>query len=257
MKSIFFALLVSLTSGVHAAIQTRTVDYKEGSTVLEGTVVYDDAIAGKRPGVVVVHDWMGPSDFSRGRAVALAKLGYIALAADIYGKSVRPKDMKEAAGAVEKYKNDRPLMRARARAALDMLLVQPQTDPKRVAAMGYCFGGMTSLELARSGAPLLGVVSFHGGLNTPSPQDAAQIKCKVLALHGAADPLVPPQEVAAFEKEMDAGHVDWTLVKYSGAVHAFAVPGAGNDPSKGYAYNAVADRRSWQAMQDFFAEIFK
>ena len=154
------------------------------------------------------------------------------------------------------YKGDRPLLRARAQAALTELLKQPQTDPTRVAAIGYCFGGTTVLELARSGAPLTGVVSFHGGLDTPTPQDAKNIKAKVLALHGADDPFVPPMQVSGFEKEMTEGKVDWQLVKYSGAVHAFAIPSAGNDNSKGAAYNATADRRSWQAMKDFFGEIF-
>jgi dienelactone hydrolase len=257
MKSFILGVLLMLTSFAQAAIQTKPIEYKQGDAVLDGTLIYDDAIPGKRPGVVVIHDWMGPGAFVYGRAAELAKLGYTAFVADIYGKGVRPKDSQEASALAGKFKNDRPEMRARARAALDILAVQPQTDPLRVAAIGYCFGGTTALEMARAGAPLAGVVSFHGGLSTPTPQDAKKIKAKVLVLHGAADPHVPPAEVAAFEKEMDDGKVDWTLVKYSGAVHAFAVPGAGNDPSKGAAYNAAADRRSWQAMKDFFVEIFK
>jgi dienelactone hydrolase len=248
---------IFLFAGVaHADLKGKTVEYKEGKTVLEGYVVYDDAIQGKRPGVVVVHDWMGISPFTRERADQLAKMGYIALAADIYGRGVQPKDMKEASALATLYKGNRPLLRARGKAALDTLLAQPQTDPARVAAMGYCFGGTTALELARSGAPLIGVVTFHGGLDTPTPQDAKNIKGKVLALHGADDPFVTPVQVAAFEKEMTDAHVDWQLVKYSGAVHAFAVPTAGNDNSKGAAYNERAARRAWKAMQDFFAEIF-
>jgi dienelactone hydrolase len=199
---------------------------------------------------------MGMSPFARDRADALAKLGYIALAADVYGKGIRPKDANEAMTLVKTYKSDRPLLRARAKAALDALLAQSQTDASRVAAIGYCFGGTTVLELARSGAPLAGVVSFHGSLDTPTPEDAKNIKAKVLVLHGADDPHVPPDQLAAFEKEMTDAKVDWQLVKYSGAVHAFAVPTAGNDPSKGIAYNERAARRAWQAMKDFFAEIF-
>jgi len=247
-----------LIAGVaQAELRGKTIEYKEGKTTLEGYVVYDDAIQGKRPGVIVVPDWMGMSPFARDRAEELAKLGYIALAADIYGKNVRPKDAGEAMALVKIYKSDRKLMRARAQAALDTLLAQPQTNPARVAAIGYCFGGTTVLELARSGAPLAGVVSFHGGLDTPNPEDAKNIKGRVLALHGADDPYVPPVQVEAFEKEMTDAKVDWQLVKYSGAVHAFAVPSAGNDNSKGAAYNERAARRSWQAMKDFFNEIFK
>jgi dienelactone hydrolase len=250
-------LALIFVSGIaHAALVGKTIDYKEGKTVLEGYLVYDDAVQGKRPGVIVVPDWMGMSPFAQDRAEQLAKMGYIAIAADIYGKGIRPKDAKEAMQQVALYKGNRPLMRARAKAALDTLVAQSQTDASRVAAIGYCFGGTTVLELARSGAPLVGVVSFHGGLDTPTPEDAKNIKGKVLILHGADDPHVPPDQVAAFEKEMNDAKVDWQLVKYSGAVHAFAVPTAGNDPSKGVAYNPSAARRSWQAMKDFFAEIF-
>ena len=137
------------------------------------------------------------------------------------------------------------------------LKTQAEVDPKRVAAIGYCYGGTSVLELARSGADILGVVSFHGGLSSASPDDAKNIKCKVLVLHGADDPNVPAEEVASFEKEMTGAKVDWQLVKYSGAVHAFTNPAAGDDPSRGVAYNERADKRSWVAMRDFFAEIFK
>lgn len=239
-----------------AQLRSKTIDYKEGNTALQGYLVYDDAIQGKRPAIVVVHDWMGMTDFVRGRADGLAKMGYIALAADIYGKESQPKNANEAKAQSSKYKNDRLLLRARVKAALDTLLAQPQTDPKRVAAIGFCFGGTTALELARSGAPIAGVVTFHGGLDTPTPQDARNIKAKILVLHGADDPFVTPAIVAGFEKEMTDAHVDWQLIKYSGAVHAFTIPSAGNDNSKGVAYNASADRRSLQAMKDFFAEIF-
>jgi dienelactone hydrolase len=187
----------------------------------------------------------------------LAQLGYVAFAADIYGKGTRPKDAQQAGVLATHYKNHRVALRARARAALNTLLAQPQTALTQTAAIGFCFGGTTALELARMGAPLLGVVSFHGGLDTPTPADAKKIKAKILVLHGADDPNVPPEQVAAFEKEMRDGGVDWQLVKYGGAVHSFTIPSAGNDNSKGAAYNPSADRRSHQAMIDFFNEIFK
>jgi dienelactone hydrolase len=232
------------------------LQYRDGNTVLEGYLSYDPHVAGPRPGVIVVHDWMGPSDFSRHEADELARLGYVALAADIYGQGVRPTNTKEASEQAAYYKSHRDIMRRRARAALKLLRRQPQTDPSRLGAIGFCFGGTTVLELARSGAPLAGVVSFHGGLDTPHPEDARKIRGKVLALHGADDPFVTPEQVAAFETEMRDAHVDWQLVKYGGAVHAFAVPTAGTDNSKGAAYNEKAARRSWQAMRDFFAEVF-
>jgi dienelactone hydrolase len=247
------ALLSALPA--RAAIKTEVVEYKQGDTVLEGFLAYDDAAKDKRPGVVVVHDWMGLSDNTRKRARELAELGYVAFAADIYGKGVRPKDGKEADALAGKYKGDRVLLRARAQAALDTLKKNAHVDAAKVAATGYCFGGTTALELARSGAPLVGVVSFHGGLETSMPADAKTLKAKVLALHGAEDPYVPAKEVEAFEGEMRAAKADWQLVKYSGAVHAFTIVEAGNDPSKGAAYNALADKRSFEAAKDFLAEV--
>jgi dienelactone hydrolase len=258
MKSLTLAVFcLCLASGAQAALQGKTVVYKDGGTELEGYLVYDDAVQGKRPAVLVFHDWMGPSEFTTHRADELAKMGYVALSADVYGKGVRPKDAKEASSLVSKYKADRPLMRSRGRAALDVLASDAHADRARVAAIGFCFGGTEALELARAGAPLEGVVSFHGGLDTPHPEDAQQIRGKILALHGADDPFVTSEQVAGFEKEMRDAHVDWQLVKYGNAVHAFTIPTAGNDNSKGVAYNAKADKRSLQAMKDFFNEIFK
>ncbi|MBK9090871.1 MAG: dienelactone hydrolase family protein [Holophagales bacterium] len=240
-----------------AAVKTEVVEYKDGDQVCEGFLAYDDAAKGKRPGVVVVHDWMGVGDETRRRVKQLAELGYVALAADVYGKGIRPKDAKEAGALAGKYKGDLPALRARVRAAFDTLSKNPRVDASKVLAIGYCFGGTTAIELARSGAPLAGVVSFHGGLGTKDPADAKNVRCPILALHGAADPFVPPAEVAAFQKEMTDAKVDWQMVFYADAVHAFTNPGAGNDPSKGAAYNERADRRSWEAMKAFFAEATK
>jgi dienelactone hydrolase len=254
------ALLVAsavVATAAHAGIRGEKVEYKQGETVLEGYVARDDAVQAKRPGVLVVHDWMGVSPFVVSKCEQLAKLGYVAFAADIYGKGVRPSNAQEAGQLAGKYKGDRSLLRARAAAGLDALRRNPGVDPKKVAAIGFCFGGTTVIELARSGADVAGVVSFHGGLDSPSPADGKNIKARVLALHGADDPFVPAADLAAFEDELRKAGVDWQLVKYGGAVHAFTNPAAGNDNSKGAAYNERADRRSWAAMQAFFAEIFK
>jgi dienelactone hydrolase len=239
---------------VHAEIRTETVEYKDGDTVLEGYIAYDAKLAAKRPGILVVPDWLGVGPNVKKTAEKLAAMGYTALAADIYGKGIRP-DQKTAGQVAGKWKSDRPALRKRARAGLDFLAKHKTVDPKRLAVTGYCFGGTAALELARSGAPLKGIVTFHGGLETPTPADAKNIKGKVLALHGADDPFVTPAEVAGFEKEMRDGKVDWELVKYSNAVHSFTIPDAGNDNSKGAAYNAEADKRSWEAMKDFLKEV--
>ena len=251
------SLLFFLTINADAAVKTALVEYTQGNVVLEGYLAWDDSSTAQRPGVLIVHEWTGINDHMRQRAEMLAKLGYVAFAADIYGKGIRPAAQPEAAKTAGIYKNDRPLMRARAAAGLAELRRHKLTDPARVAAIGYCFGGTTVLELARSGADVNGVISFHGGLSTPTPQDARNIRGKVLALHGADDPFVKPDEVAAFQDEMRKGGVDWQFISYSKAVHSFTNKAAGNDNSKGAAYNEKADLRSWEAMKQFFAEIFR
>ena len=256
-KLILATLALACAGTVRAGIRTEIAEYKQGDTTLEGFVAYDDAISGKRPGVLVVHQWLGLTDYEKHRAEMLAQLGYVAFCADIYGKGVRPKDTKEAGALAGKYKGDRQLLRARVNAGLDALRQQPLVDTNRIAAIGYCFGGTTVLELARSGADIAGVVSFHGGLDAPDPTDGKNIKCKVLVCHGADDPFSSPQDIAAFENEMRQGGVDWELIKYGGAVHSFTQPMAGNDNSRGAAYNAEADKRSWIAMQDFFKEVLQ
>jgi len=248
--------LLMVSTAFAYGILTQTIDYKHKDTVLEGYLAVPDGIEGKVPGVLVVHDWYGLKDPYKEIANRLARLGYVALAADIYGKDIRPADSRQASAEATKYLSDRNLLRERVIAAFEELKKQPNVDPDRLGAIGYCFGGTTVLELARSGAQVAGVVSFHGGLSTPTPGDAKQIKAKVLALHGADDPLVKPEEVAAFEEEMRQGGVDWQLVIYGDAVHSFTQPQAGTDKSKGVAYNEKADKRSWEAMKAFFQEIF-
>ncbi len=251
------ALLLSITPTLHAAVQTKVIEYKQGDQVLEGYLAWDDAASGPRPGVLVVHEWTGLGEYVKMRARKLAEMGYVAFAADIYGKGIRPATPQDAGAQAGMYKKNPKLMRDRVNAAFDVLRNQPQCDPTRVAAIGYCFGGTCVLELARSGAEVAGVVSFHGGLATASPADAKNIRGKVLVLHGGDDPHVPPKEVQAFEDEMRSAGVDWQVVVYGGAVHAFTNPASGNDKSRGAAYNATADRRSWEAMKAFFGEIFK
>jgi dienelactone hydrolase len=258
MRRLFLILtLLCLAATAEAAVKARVVEYKQGDTVLEGYLAWDDAKTAQRPGILIVHEWTGINDHMKQRAEMLARLGYVAFAADIYGKGIRPAGQPEAGQTAGIYKNDRPLMRARARAGLETLRKQKFVDQQRIAAIGYCFGGTTVLELARDGADLKGVVSFHGGLSTPTPQDAGNIKGRVLAQHGADDPFVKADEVAAFQDEMRKGKVDWQFTSYGNAVHSFTNKAAGTDNSKGAAYNEKADKRSWEAMKIFFAEIFK
>jgi dienelactone hydrolase len=248
-----FATVFFLASFARAEIVTKSIDYTQGDAQLRGYLAYDDAIQGKRPGVLIVHEWWGLNDYAKQRARQVAELGYVAFALDMYGKDVIAKDREEAARKSNEFKG-KPIIRERARAGYEVIAKQAQVDPKRIAVMGYCFGGTTALELAYSGAELIGVVSFHGGLVPPKPGD--KFDAKILALHGADDPFVPAEAVTAFEQGMRTSGADWQLVAYGGAVHTFTNPKAGSDSSTGSAYNEKADRRSWQAMQDFFKEIF-
>lgn len=252
-----FGVLSAGTLAVAAPnIKTESIQYKQGDQVLEGYLAYDASRKGKLPGVLVVHEWMGLDDYAKSRARELAAQGYVAFAADIYGKGVVVKDLKQAAELAGKYKSDRPLLRERIRAAYDVLAKDQHVNPDQIAAIGFCFGGTTVLELARSGAPVKGVVSFHGGLDSPTPQDAKNIKAKILVLHGAIDPFVKPAEVAGFQKEMDDAKVDYQLISYANAVHKFSNPEAGSNVASGAAYNPVVEKRSFAAMGQFFQELF-
>lgn len=255
MKAFFLSLFAACSAS--AALVETTVEYEHDGVVLEGFHVHDDAVEGRRPAVLVIHQWTGLTDYEKRRSRMLAELGYNVLAADIYGKGIRP--APPAAGQeAGKYKGNRELFRGRLLAAFATLKADERTDASKIAAIGYCFGGTGALELARSGAELAGVVSFHGGLDAADGLAAPKngVKAKVLVCHGAIDPHVPPAQVQAFEKEMTDAGVDWQLVSYGGAVHSFTQKMAGNDPSKGSAYDEKADLRSWEAMRTFFAEIF-
>lgn len=259
MKAFFIsALLIGVISmNVEAKIIMDKVEYKSGEETFEAVVAYDSAIKGKKPGVVVFPNWMGITAETESKITELAKLGYVAMAGDIYGKDKKPKDKKEAGALATKYKNDRKLLRERVTLALNELTKYPKVDSKKMLAAGYCFGGTAALELGRAGADVLGIVSFHGGLSNPTPGDAKNIKGQVAVFHGALDPNVPAAEVAQFQKEMDEAKVTYQLSAYSGTVHSFTEKAAGDDISKGQAYNELADRRSWEAMKDFFAELTK
>jgi len=251
---LFIALLFALP--VEAKIHTEAITYKDGKRTLEGFLAYDDQIVKARPGVLVVHEWMGLDDFVKKRTEQLAELGYVGFAVDMYGKGIRPKTKQEASQLATYYKDNRNMMRSRIRAAFDTLNKNSHVDPGKLAVMGYCFGGTVALELARSGAPLEGTVSFHGELSTPEPKDAKNIKGKVLILHGGSDPFVGPAEVNGFVDEMNAANVNWTMVSYGPALHAFSNPESGNDKKSGSAYNAEADHAAWDTMKRFFTEIF-
>jgi len=230
--------------------------YQDGAVRLAGYVARPEMVKGTVPGVLIIHQWMGVTGHERMEADRLAALGYVAVAADIYGEGVRPRDSKEAAAQAGIYKGDRALYRRRIRAGLEALKAQAGVDPGRLAVIGFCFGGTGALEAARAGMPVLGVVSFHGGLDAVPDPEARAITAKVLVCHGADDPNVPPKDVAAFHEEMRKAKADYTFIAYGGAVHAFTQKEAGNDPSKGVAYQEAAARRSWQHMRDFFAEMF-
>jgi len=256
LKTLVAATVTTLVAAnAHAALVKKMVDYKDGSTKLQGYLVYDDAAPkGARPGVLVVHNWMGLTDETKSKADAIAGLGYVAFAADIYGVDVHPKNTDEAGQLAGSYKNDRAKLRKRVMAGLKALEKQKDVDSKRLAAIGYCFGGTTALELGRAGAPVKSIATFHAGLDSPKPADGKNIKAHVLVLHGADDPFNKPEDVKAFQEEMRSNKIDWQMIEYGGAVHSFTEKGAGNDNSKGAAYNEAADHRSWQAMQDFFKE---
>jgi dienelactone hydrolase len=250
-------LLLAFCAEGYGAVRGERIQYKHGETVLEGYIAWDDAIQGKRPGVLVVHEWWGRTRYAEQRAEQLAGLGYVGFAVDMYGKGITTDDPKRAGELSGQFKKDPVLLRARIGQALDVLKKDPRVDGNRIAAIGYCFGGTTALELARSGAPVLGVVSFHGGLETARPEDARNIKGRVLVLAGGDDPFVPPAQVNAFEDEMRKAGADWQVTLYGGAMHSFTNPVADRYHLNGASYNEKADKRSWEAMKTFLADLFK
>jgi dienelactone hydrolase len=234
---------------------TKNIEYTDGDAVLQAFVAYDDKSTAKRPAVIVAHDWSGRNDFAQDKARKLAELGYVGFALDMFGKGISGSTKEEKSKLIQPFVEDRTKLQKRILAALNTLKTLEQVDTSKIAAIGFCFGGMCVLDLARSGADIRGVVSFHGLLFPAEGVAKAPIKAKVLALHGYEDPLAPPDQVSVFEKEMTQAKADWQLHMYGGTLNAFTNPAA-NDPGFGTMYNAVADKRSWLEMRNFFDEIF-
>jgi dienelactone hydrolase len=261
MQSIRLALLMLLTTwlSTHAGVKHKEVAYTAGEVTMKGYLAYDDAIKGRRPGVLVVHEWWGHNEYARKRANMLAELGYVALAVDMYGdgkQAAHPDDAGKFAGAVMQNTEG---AKARFMAAMDLLKKNPHTDPTRLAAIGYCFGGAVVLHMARFGVDLKGVVSFHGNYATQTPAPAGKVKAKVLVCHGEDDVFIKQEQIDALKKEMADAKVDFQFIAYPGAKHSFTNPDA-DQYAKQFnlplAYNADADKKSWEDMQTFFKKIF-
>ncbi len=236
-------------------MRAESLEYRDGDVTLKGFVALDDQSNHKRPGILVMPEAFGLGKQAKDRALRLASLGYAALAGDPYGNGLEVSDLQEAIKHAGAIREDNTKFRQRIRAGLDALTALPQVDTDRLVVMGYCMGGSCSLEMARDGAPLKGVVSFHGALETQSPAEPGKVQAKVLVCHGADDPFVPVEHVTAFEEEMTKAGVDWQVISYGGTVHSFTNPEA-DGSIEGICYNKQADERSWQAMQAFFDEIF-
>jgi len=237
------------------AIQTRSIEYKDGDVLLEGYLAWDDTIGDQRPGVLIAHAWAGRSEFEEGKAERLAELGYAGFAIDLYGKGVRGSNAEENGALMQPLLDDRATLQRRMKLALEQVRKQEVVDPSRVAAMGFCFGGLSVLDLARTGADLAGVASFHGLFNAPGNTGGNKISAKVLVMHGWDDPMATPDQVLSLANELNEMGADWQIHGYGNTMHAFTNPAA-NDPGFGTVYNALADHRSWQSLQLFLAEIF-
>lgn len=236
---------------------TQTVTYTDAGTTLKGFLAYDEKQTGKRPGILVMPEAFGLGKNAKGRAQRLAdELGYVALGGDPFGDGKEFTDLQEAIKVAGALMADPAKFRARARAGIDKLASLPQVDSSRLAAIGYCMGGTFALELARDGAPLRGVVSFHGGLQTQRPAAPGQIKAKVLVCHGSDDPMIQTPQVNGFIDEMTKAQADWQLISYGNTVHSFTNPDADGTMMPGIKFNAQSDARSWLAMKNFFEEIF-
>ena len=257
MKFILAAIVAFVfATTLDAAVKTQVIKYQQGGIEMQGFLAFDDSAQGKRAGILVCPEWWGLNDYARHRAQMLAELGYVAFAADLYGNGQTTNDPQQAGKWAGALKANRALLRQRVNAALRELRKSPMVEESKVGAIGYCFGGTTAIELARSGADVNAIVTFHAGLDSPSPADGKNIKAHILVCHGGNDTFTSERDLNAFEQEMRQSHVDWQMNVYGGAVHSFTNPGADKHGIPGIAYNAEADRRSWQAMQLLFNEVF-
>lgn len=256
-STLLFLLLVLFIAPAGAAIQSKVIKYQDEDIPLTGYLYWDDAIEGKRPGVLVIHEWWGLNDYAKKRARMLAELGYVAFAADMYGNNQVTTKPDQARDWMQEVTADVEGWRARAKLGLEQLKASGMVDGDNVAAIGYCFGGATVLQLAYDNAPLKGVVSFHGALPAAPEESKGKIGPKVLVLHGYADSFVSQEVVDNFRTKLEAAGANWEMDTYGGARHGFTNPDAGKFGIENLQYNAQADQRSWARMQSFFAEIFK
>jgi dienelactone hydrolase len=260
MRGYFVALIsagVLFASTAAAEVRTKQIDYKQGDTVLQGFLAWNDAVKGKRPGVLVVHEWWGHNEHARHQARRLAEAGYVGFALDLFGKGKVTIHPKEAQAFMAEAKKDSAALRARFQAALEQLKGDSHVAADHIAAIGYCFGGSVVLDEARSGADLDAVVSFHGALATDHPAQPGRVRARILILTGAADPFVPAEQVATFTQEMKAAGARFQVISYPGAKHGFTNPDVGKAGLDALAYNAEADQKSWAAMLAFFKEVFQ
>lgn len=249
-------VLLAIPSITRAEVKTQELEYREGDTPLQGFVAWDDSIRGKRPGVLVVHEWWGHNQHARDQAVRLAKAGYVAFALDLFGKGKVAKHPDEAKAFVAEATASFPREKARFDAALMQLKKRPELDPKKIAAIGYCFGGAVVLDMLRAGEQLGLVATFHGALSSKLKAKPGSSKARVLILHGKDDPMIPPEQVAAFKQEMDAAKMRYEVVEYPGAKHGFTNPAADKAGVPGLAYNAKADEASFAALRKAMEEEF-
>ena len=254
---ILFLILAGVPPLVEAKVQSKVVPYTKGKASFEGFLAWDDEMKGKRPGILVVHEWWGLNEYARSRAEQLAAMGYVAMAVDMYGKGKVTTHPEEASEWANLTTSNIEVWLGRAQAGLNVLLADSKVDPTRLAAIGYCFGGATVMQLVYGGAPVKGVVSFHGSLPLPQESQPVNNPAKVFIAHGADDPFLKPDHIQQFKVALDTAGIDWQMIEYGGAQHSFTNPSANQYGVKGVRYHAQADQRSWNHMKQFFDELFQ